>query len=227
MTVPSPELGFIHRYVPGHVPAGDPATPTLLLLHGTGGDETDLLPLAAALAPGAALLSPRGRVLDRGMPRFFRRIAEGVFDQEDLQRRTVELADFIDGTSKRYGFERSRVVGVGLSNGANIAASLLLSHPLALAGALLFRPMVPFEPELPPRLPGVPVLIAAGEGDPLVPRRESERLARLLEHAGARVTLVWQPGGHALTPRDIAAGRQWLTQFGLSSLSPPDDSSQW
>ena len=137
-------LGYAHRWVPG-----DGTTPkTLLLLHGTGGDEDDLLPLGRALLPGAAMLSPRGNVLERGMPRFFRRLAEGVLDQEDLARRTEELARFVDAAAAAYGFSRDGVIAAGFSNGANIAASLLLRRGAgALRGAALFSPMLPFEPE--------------------------------------------------------------------------------
>ena len=157
---------FIHRFLP----AGPGGGTTLLLLHGTGGDEGDLLPLGRALLPGAALLSPRGRVLERGMPRFFRRLAEGVFDQEDLARRTDELAAFLEGAATRYGFDPGRVVAVGFSNGANIAASLLLRHPGRLRGAVLLSPMVPFEPEPAPDLGGTPVFIGAGKAGPVTRR---------------------------------------------------------
>jgi phospholipase/carboxylesterase/glyoxalase family protein len=197
---------FVHVFRP---PAA-PGAPVLLLLHGTGGDECDLLPLADALVPEAGVLSPRGRVLEQGRPRFFRRLAEGVFDLEDLARRTRELADFVAGAAGRYGFDRDRLVAVGFSNGANMAASLLLTEPDLLAAAALFRAMVPFEPDPLPRLPGTPVLLAGGRDDPLVPRAETERLARLLEHAGAEVTVAWQSAGHGLVPADVARAREWL-----------------
>ena len=143
-------IEFIHRFVP----ATDAYAPTLVALHGTGGDEAALIPLAPAIHPGAAVLSPRGRVLERGMPRFFARLSEGVFDQEDLAKRTIELADFIAWAAERYGFDPRRVYAVGHSNGANIAASVLLARPEALAGGVLFRAMVPFEPEALPDLSG-------------------------------------------------------------------------
>src|SRR5262249_44649665 len=155
---------FVHRFEPA--PSGE-ADATLLLLHGTGGNENDLLPVGRAVAPRAALLSPRGRVLEHGMPRFFRRLAEGVFDQEDLVARTHELADFGGESAKRYGFDAARVIAAGFSNGANIAASMLLLRPEVLAGAILLRPMVPFEPKTRPELRGRRVLVAAGEGGPV------------------------------------------------------------
>ena len=206
---PGDRLGFVHVFEP----ATAPAAPTLLLLHGTGGDEHDLLPLGRGLAPGAALLSPRGRVLERGMARFFRRLSEGVFDLPDLRRRSAELAEFVERAAWRYGFERSRVIAAGFSNGANVAASLLLLHPGTLAGALLFRPMVPLVPEVVPDLGGVPVLIAAGSADPVAPRPESERLAALLRRSGARVSLHWTEAGHGLTPSDVEAGRAALAAW--------------
>ena len=204
--------GFVHRYQPPAVQNG----PTLLLLHGTGGNEDDLLPLAGMLAPTSGVLSPRGKVLERGMPRFFRRLAEGVFDLEDLKRRTIELADFIGAAADRYGFDRSRVIAVGFSNGANIAASLLLLRPGVLAGAVLIRAMVPLVPEPLPSLASTRVLLSSGRRDPLVAAVETERLATLLRKAGADVTLVWQPGGHELTREDVDAARSWLGTMTLS-----------
>jgi predicted esterase len=200
------DLGFVHVFQP---PA-DPAAPILLLLHGTGGDEHDLLPIARELAPAAGVLSPRGKVLERGMPRFFRRLAEGVFDLEDLRIRTGELADFVEAAAAHYHVNAKRVVAVGFSNGANIAASLLLRRPGLLAGAILFRAMVPFEPETPPVLPHTPVLLSNGRRDPIVPASQTDRLAALLREAGADVTLVWQESGHELTQADVAAAQAWL-----------------
>jgi predicted esterase len=182
----------------------------LLLLHGTGGDETDLLSLGEALAHGAALLSPRGKVLEHGMPRFFRRLAEGVFDVEDLTARTRELGEFVGAAAAEYGFDPAAVIGVGYSNGANIAASLLLLHPGVLWGAVLFRPMVPLVPASPPRLDGTPVFIAAGQHDAIVPPAQTERLVALLKKAGADVTVHVEPAGHSLTDGDVAAARAWL-----------------
>jgi predicted esterase len=201
------EKAFVHEFIPAE--AGEPPV-TLLLLHGTGGDERDLLGLGRMLAPGAALLSPRGKVLEHGMPRFFRRLAEGVFDLDDLRARTHELADFVADAAGRYDFDPRRVLAVGFSNGANIAASMLLLRPETLAGAVLFRAMVPFEPDAPPDLTNVPVFIAASTNDPIVPKAQSERLAAILEGAGAPVTLHWEPAGHGLTQGDLAAAQQWF-----------------
>ena len=202
------DLGFIHRFVPAE---GDD-TITLLLLHGTGGDENDLLPLGRMLDERAALLSPRGKVLENGMPRFFRRLAEGVFDQEDLVSRTHELAEFVEAASAEYDLDPRRVFAVGFSNGANIAASLLLLHPGLLAGAILLRAMAPFEPEITPDLPGTPVYLAAGRSDTMVPPESTERLAGLLRETGAEVTLDWQPGGHGIGHAEIEAAREWLSK---------------
>jgi predicted esterase len=197
---------FTHRFVP----AERPDAPTLLLLHGTGGDEGDLLPLGRALLPGAALLSPRGKVLEHGMPRFFRRLAMGVFDLEDLQRRTHELADWVADAAREYGFDPARVIAAGYSNGANIAASLLLLRPGTLAGALLFHAMLPLEPDEQPNLPGVPVFLTGGRADQMIDPAGTERLAELLRAAGADVTLHWEPGGHTLTGAEVEAARRWL-----------------
>ena len=212
MSVNEPIGGFAHRFVPGT--RCDP--PPMLLLHGTGGNEDDLLTLGAALAPGAALLSPRGKVLEHGMPRFFRRLAEGVFDVEDVRFRANELADFVQAATEKYGITGTPPVAVGFSNGANIAAAMLLLRPKTLGGALLLRPMVPLVPDPLPDLNGVPVQIVAGLADPIVPPRQSEALAGLLRKAGAQVDLEWLPGGHGLTRADLEAGSRW---FGLSSLS--------
>jgi phospholipase/carboxylesterase len=206
--VPNELLGFVHRFVP----AGGPEAPTLLLLHGTGGDENDLLPVGRMLDERAALLSPRGKVLEHGMPRFFRRLAEGVFDHEDLVNRTHELAEFVERAATEYGLDPGRVFAVGFSNGANIAASLLLLHPKLLAGAVLLRAMVPFRPEALPDLSGTPVYIAAGRADQIVPAENTERLAQLLREAGAEVTLDWQPGGHGIGPEEIQSARAWLVE---------------
>ena len=202
----SEDPGFIHRFVP---PERDDPT-TLLLLHGTGGDENDLLPLGRMLDEEAALLSPRGKVLENGMPRFFRRLSMGVFDEEDLVRRTHELAGFVEEATSEYGLDPQRLFAVGFSNGANIAASLLLLHPGLLAGAVLLRAMVPFEAETPSDLQGTPVYLAAGRSDQMVPPESTERLAKLLREAGAEVTLDWQPGGHGIGPAEIEGARAWL-----------------
>lgn len=202
------DLGFVHRFVPGD---GTTRT-TLLLLHGTGGDENDLLPLGATLLPGAALLSPRGRVLERGMPRFFRRLAEGVFDLEDLALRTDELADFVRRAAETYSVDAGRIVAVGYSNGANIAASVILKHPDLLVGGALLHPMVPFEPKEPPALSGVQVFISAGEMDPMVPGALTRRLEEILRGGGASVEIHWEPGGHNLVSGEVAAAQAWLAR---------------
>lgn len=213
------DLGFIHRFAPGA-----PDAPVLLLLHGTGGNEDDLIQLGEALRPGAALLSPRGKVLENGMPRFFRRLAEGVFDVEDLKTRTHQLADFVAAADQAYGLGGRKPIAVGFSNGANIAAAMLLLRPGTLGGALLIRAMVPLVPEVEPDLAGIPVQINAGQSDALVPPAQSEALAALFDRAGATVKIQWITGGHALTREDLEAGRQW---FGFSSLSQDSDRQRW
>jgi phospholipase/carboxylesterase/glyoxalase family protein len=200
-------LDFIHVFEP----AADPSQPTILVLHGTGGNENDLIPLAAALWPGAAVLSPRGKVLERGMPRFFRRLAEGVFDLDDLKLRTNELAEFVTRAAEHYRFDRSKVIAAGFSNGANIAASVLLLRPGVLRAAALFSPMVPLVPDAPPSLQGVDVFISAGQRDPLVAPENTQRLANLLQQYGANVSLRWTDGGHTLTPQDAEAAANWLS----------------
>lgn len=198
---------FHHRFVPGTA-AGEGRT--LLLLHGTGGNEDDLVPLGGMLAPGAALLSPRGRVLENGMPRFFRRLAEGVFDLADLRARTGELAEWIGVATREFGIDPAKLTAVGFSNGANIAASLLLSRPGTVGAAVLFRAMLPFEPEVFPSLDGTPVYLGQGRQDPLIPAESAERLAGLLRDCGAEITLRWQPGGHQLTRADVHDAAAWL-----------------
>jgi phospholipase/carboxylesterase len=193
------------------VPSERSSAPTLLLLHGTGGDERDLIPLAKAVLPGAALLSVRGNVLEHGAPRFFRRLAEGVFDQADLLLRTESLGDFIQAAAERYAFDLAGLYAVGYSNGANIASSLLLRRPSVLAGAVLFRAMVPFEPDTLPALDGKRVLISAGTGDQMIPRPGTERLAAILADAGAEVEVEWQAAGHGLVAEDVKAAQRFLS----------------
>jgi len=199
-----PQPDFIHEFVPGSSPR------TLLLLHGTGGNERDLLPIGRELDPDASLLSPRGKILEHGMPRFFRRLAEGVFDLEDLKKRTHELADFVISAAKHYKIDNKNIVAVGYSNGANIAASMLLLRPETLAAAILFRAMVPLIPESQPDLSSVRVWIGAGSIDPIVPASEAKQLAELLRKAGADVTIRFFQGGHTLTPDDVDVAREWL-----------------
>lgn len=203
------EANFIHQFVP----AGDTKSRlTLLLLHGTGGNEHDLIPLGRHLAPGSALLSPRGKILEHGMPRFFRRLSEGVFDIPDLIARTEELADFVGTAISEYGLDPDKVVAVGYSNGANIAASMLLLRPDVLSGALLLHAMVPLFPNTSPDLSGVPVFLSGGRTDRMVPASETAQLAELLRQYGAEVTLHWEEGGHGLTPAEIHAATSWLAQ---------------
>lgn len=196
--------GFTYRFEAG---TGDR---TLLLLHGTGADENDLIPLGRSLASGANLLSPRGKVLENGMPRFFRRFEEGVLDVDDLKTRTHELVDFIDAATKEHGLDPDRIIAAGYSNGANIAASMLLLHPGVLEAALLLRPMFPFEPDEKPDLEGVGIFIASGRNDPLIDPRDPERLARLLQDAGADVGLLFGEGGHPLGMDEARAAGAWL-----------------
>jgi predicted esterase len=231
---PADDLGFVHAFVPGaRLGAGEGAGPevdtevrdtvgagatarhtgrvTLLLLHGTGGNERDLLPLGRELWPGAALLGVRGKVLENGMPRFFRRFAEGIFDVEDLRARTHELARFVEAAARHYRFERRHLVAVGYSNGANIAASLMLLHPDLLVAAVLFRAMVPLRPESAADLRGAPVFLAAGDRDPIVRREQTEELAALLKGGGADVSLFWHRGGHELGQDDLDAAKSWFS----------------
>lgn len=200
------ETAFVHRYEP----ARDAGSPPLLLLHGTGGDENDLLGLGKMISPGSALLSPRGRVLEHGMPRFFRRLAEGVFDEEDVRRRALELGDFVAEARQRYGI--AAPVAVGFSNGANIAAALLLLKPDVLAGAILLRAMVPLSDPPKASLGGRPILLLSGQADPIVPASNSARLAALLSEAGARVTHKVLPAGHQLSQADVALARDWISK---------------
>lgn len=195
---------FVHEFVPGN------SERTLLLLHGTGGNEHDLVPFGRSLDPEAALLSPRGKVLENGMPRFFRRLAEGVFDLEDLKRRTSELADFVTAAAAEYQLALAKVVAVGYSNGANIAASLLLLRSGILRDAILFRAMVPIVPNPLPNLNDVHVFISAGNQDPIVSPAETERLVNLLRSCGADVAVHFSNVGHGLTQDDVQRARAWL-----------------
>ena len=204
------DLVFTHRFIPA---PKAPAKRTLLLLHGTGGDENEMIPLGRNLDPTAALLSPRGKVLENGMPRFFRRLAEGVFDLDDLKKRTNELADFVAAAAQHYGFASDNVIAVGYSNGANIAASMLLVRPEILHGAVLFRAMVPLVPENLPDLSSLQVWIGAGSEDPIIPTSETQRLVELLRSAGADVTLRFFNAGHGLTNSEVEIAAQWLNDL--------------
>jgi predicted esterase len=185
---------------------------TLLLLHGTGGNEDDLIQVGQMIAPSASLLSPRGKVLENGMPRFFKRLAEGVFDMEDLKYRTRELADFVKEASNIYSFDLGKTIAVGFSNGANIAASLLLSYPETLMGAILFRAMVPFIPNSRIDLSDKKVLLSAGIFDPIISKSQTQSLFDILEKRLANVTLKWQQSGHNLTELDILDAKEWLSK---------------
>ncbi|WP_221564924.1 alpha/beta hydrolase [Alkalihalobacillus sp. TS-13] len=194
-----------HVYIEGK----DKHAPTLLLLHGTGGNERDLLPLAEMIAPSASVLGVRGNVSENGMPRFFRRLREGVFDEEDLKYRTNGLKVFIDEMASKYGFDRDNVVAIGYSNGANIAASLMYHYEDALAGAILFHAMVPLRDVQLPDLEGSPVFIGAGENDPLIPMDETKELAKALRNVNADVTEFWTKGGHQLMREEIDEAKSW------------------
>lgn len=201
------DLGFIHRFEPGK------SDRTLLLLHGTGGNENDLFDLGQAIDPDAAVLSPRGKVLENGAPRFFRRLAEGVFDEVDVVRRAKELAEFVDIASEHYRFDANRIVAVGYSNGANIAAAMLLLGVATFTGAILFRAMVPLtQLDTIPDLKGVRILLNAGKYDPIAQPPIVGTLAGLLRRGGADVTVEIQPSGHELTAQDLAVARAWLTR---------------
>jgi phospholipase/carboxylesterase len=203
----STTLGFVHRYEPA--PTGQPG-PVLVLLHGTGGDENDLMPLGEMLDPEAARLSPRGKVLEGGMPRYFRRLAEGVFDIPDLKARSRELAEFLVAACDEYGLDRTQLWAVGFSNGANIAASVMLLSPGVLRGGILLSPMTPLTPDPLPDLSGTEVWIGAGRNDPIAPPEEAERLAEMLKRTGADVTVYWTQGTHGVDAREIEAARVWL-----------------
>jgi len=199
-----PQPDFLHEFVPGNL------SRTLLLLHGTGGNERDLIPLGRELDPNASLLSPRGKILENGMPRFFRRLEEGVFDLEDLKTRTNELADFVAAAVHHYKLAAEHIVGVGYSNGANIAASMLLLRPEIMHRAILFRAMVPLVPDKLPELSAVHVWIGAGDQDPIIPASETQRLVELLRRAGAEVTIRFAEAAHGLTNDDVEAAHHWL-----------------
>ncbi|HLR69990.1 MAG TPA: alpha/beta hydrolase [Pseudogracilibacillus sp.] len=191
----------------------NPSRQTFLMLHGTGGTEHDLVPLATKLDPDANVLSVRGNVLENGMPRFFKRVREGVFDEEDLIFRTKELNGFLDTAAEQYEFNRNNVVAVGYSNGANIAASLLFHYKDALQGAILYHPMVPRRGMELPDLSGKNIFIGAGKNDPLCPPEESTELTSLFEEAGAKVDLHWENSGHQLTGEEFAASRSWFEKI--------------
>ncbi len=188
----------------------DELAPTLFMLHGTGGTEMNLVPIAERISPGSSVLSVRGNVLENGMPRFFKRLSEGVFDEEDLKYRTEELREFIDEAADKYGFDRHNVLAIGYSNGANIAGSLLFHYENVLAGAILLHPMVPIRDIQLPEMPNLPVFIGAGRNDPICPPEETEELAEMLADKNADVTLHWENYGHQLTYAEIDAAANWF-----------------
>lgn len=198
--------GYEYRFEPGIQPTG----PLLLLLHGTGGSENDLVPFARMVAPDADILTVRGNVSENGAARYFRRIAEGVFDLEDLRIRTEQLGGFLNAAGKRHAFAMKRVVAIGFSNGANIAASLMLRQPDTLRHGILLRAMVPFQPVTMPDLKGSSALVAAGRADRIIPPENSERLAAMLRDAGGAVELRWQDAGHSLVQEDVSDAREFL-----------------
>lgn len=201
------DLGFIHRFVPAE---DSSSGETLVVLHGTGGDENDLIGIGQAIAPGAAIVSPRGNVLEAGAPRFFKRLAEGVFDPKEVRLRAEELARFIRAAVVTYRLDPTRVFALGYSNGANIASTVMLVEPGILQGAILFRPMLVYEPSEKSDLTGSAVFISAGRMDPIVPTVSVERLAELFESAHAEVTLKWQLTGHNLVPSEVREAAEWL-----------------
>jgi phospholipase/carboxylesterase len=201
------DIGFIHRFLPAEDKA---SAETLVVLHGTGGDENDLIGIGQAVAPCAAILSPRGNVLENGAPRFFKRLAEGVFDREEVRSRGEELSRFIRAAISKYGLNPERVFALGYSNGANVASTVMFIEPGLFRGAIMFRPMVVFEPDEHPDLSGAGIFISAGRMDPIVPTKSVERLAELFEASRAEVTLKWQQAGHNLLPSEVRDAADWL-----------------
>ena len=203
----SEKLGLTHKYIPSSNTSNHN---TLLLLHGTGGNEDSLIPISEIILPGAVVLSPRGNILENGMPRFFRRIAEGVFDMQDLKERTNELARFIEGSAKIYDFETDNLIAVGYSNGANIALSVILTFPGLFSKAVLFHPMIPFVPTTTPDLSNTSILITAGTNDPIVDSDETNDLYTLLQSYGANLEIYWHEMGHNLTRDELSRTVEFL-----------------
>lgn len=201
------DIGFVHRFVPA---ADKASAETLIVLHGTGGDENDLIGIGQAIAPGAAILSPRGNVLENGAPRFFKRLAEGVFDPKEVRSRAEELAGFIRAAISQYALNPERIFAMGYSNGANIASTVMLIDPELLRGAILFRPMLVLETDGRSDLSGRGVFISAGQMDPIVPVKSVVRLVELFEACHAEVTLKWQEAGHNLLPGEVSEAAKWL-----------------
>lgn len=198
---------YVHKAVPG-VAGG----PMLLVLHGTGGDETQLLALGRDLLPAATVLSPRGDVSEMGAARFFRRTAEGVYDMADLDRATRKMAGFVG--AHRAEASPSAVLGLGYSNGANILAATIFHDPSLFDAAVLMHPLIPFAPKIAGGLAGRRILVTAGRRDPICPPEMTARLDAGLRDAGADVTLVWHGGGHEVQPAEIEAAREFLSRGG-------------
>ncbi len=201
------DIGFTHRFLPAE---DKTSAETLLVLHGTGGDENDLIGIGQAIAPGAAILSPRGNVLENGAPRFFKHLAEGVFDPKEVRSRGEELASFIRAAISKYALNPERIFAMGYSNGANVASTVMLLDPELLRGAILFRPMLVLETDGSSDLSGRGVFISAGRMDPIVPLKNVARLVDLLEASHAEVTLKWQQAGHNLLPGEVREAANWL-----------------
>lgn len=200
-------LTYIHQYEPSE---GAQSNTTLLLLHGTGGNENALRDLGRMILPEAGQLRPRGNVMENGMARFFRRFGEGLLDIDDLRKRAGDLTQFLQQASALYRFDGQRVYGVGFSNGANIAASMVLLYPHVFQAAVLLHPMFAFEPEPLPDLAELPIFIGAGRADPLVPSEQTEQLADLLQRCGAKVNTFWHSGGHTVSGEEVKAIKSWL-----------------
>lgn len=199
---------FVHRFEPGV----EGETRTLLLLHGTGGDENDLIPLGQTVLPGAAILSPRGRVLEGDLPRFFRRFAEGVFDLENLYAEATALGEFVSQSATRYNFELEKVIALGFSNGANMAHSLMMLHPNVVQDSVLIRAMTTLPDFKPSGLEGKHVFLSSGRVDPMTPVDDAEFLANQLRSGGADVTHHWVDAGHNLTRAELGTIHDWLAQ---------------
>lgn len=190
----------------------DKTQPVFLLLHGTGGTEEDLIPLARTINPQASILSVRGNVSENGMNRFFRRLAMGVFDEEDLESRTKELYQFVNEAAVEYEFDRKNVVALGYSNGANIAASMLYFFNDAYRAALLLHPMVPFHNRDMVELNQLPIFIGAGTNDPICPPDETHGLTNKIEAKNGNVTTFWGNAGHSLTKDEVEHALSWYQQ---------------
>lgn len=210
-TVGLPEGGLAawpHVFAPG-----EPGAPVLLTLHGTGGTETEIAALATALDPRASVLSPRGRVLEGGASRWFRRRGEGVFDVDDVIARAGELAAFLAAAREQYALADSPLTAVGFSNGANIALATALLHPDALTRVVAFSGMYPFGDRDPIRdLAGVELLLLNGIGDPMAPAASVDLLERTATEHGATVTRIGRPGGHGIDSTELQAAKEWVAR---------------